>query len=276
MAKKRTKPVPLPDPGDVFLMPLGDGRFGVCRVLRANTEEERKGHGAPYVLVAASPWVGTDAPDLTDARVRRVQRLTHHNWKNWKNPLNIHWVSDPPPAEFRRLGVITPSAADGRRESPASGGWSFGIQVLMQWRWDYEREAVLREDAESAEREAREREAEARRPREAPVVPTLGELRTKRRFPGWKDFAPDKATPAARKIFHDTVDALIALGDTPAEPAALAVLQRCIERLNALDDKHGGFIETTIREELCEEFDELVQACGLGAHEDLSGRWREW
>ena len=40
----------LPCVGDVFLMPLADGRFGVCRVLRA------KGQGSKRsFLVAASP-----------------------------------------------------------------------------------------------------------------------------------------------------------------------------------------------------------------------------
>jgi hypothetical protein len=275
MAKKRTKSakVPLPQPGAVFLMPLGDGLFGVCRVLRANTEKERQGHGCPCILVAGSPWTGPEAPDLSDPQLRKVQKLTHHAWKN---DLNLCWVSEPPPDSFQRLGTIKPSAADKRRQCSAFGGWAFAYQVLMEWRWQHERDAVLREDAAYAERQAREFEEAERRRREALGALTLEGLRKKRRFLQWKGYAPDKAITACRTIFRETIDALLALGKNPEEPRLLAILQACIERLNKLDEEYAHFIETTIREDLCEEFDEVVHACGLGNHEDLADRWREW
>jgi len=262
----------LPNPGDVFLMPLGDGRFGVCRVLRTNTEAERKFHGDPRVLVACSQWIGTETPDLGDAQLRQIQKLTHHSWKNG---LNMCWVSEPPPDAFRRIGVIEPSASEKRRKWDASSGWNFPLGLLMQWRWDHEREAVLREDAEKLEQQAREREQASRRLQEV-APPTLRTLRTKRRFFGWKGFAPDKAASACRAIFRQSIDAIISLGEKPSKAATLRVLQKCIERLNELDTQYEQFIETTIREELCEEFDEVVQASGLKNYENLADRWRDW
>ncbi len=275
MGQKRRKPakVSLPKPGDVFLMPLGDGRFGVCRVLRENTAEERKGHGAPYILVAASPWIGSDTPDLGDPQLRKIQKLTHHSWKN--DP-NILWVSMPPPDDYRLIGTIKPSPADKRRQYSGSGGWAFAYQVLTEWRWAHDRDAVLREDAEHAEKQAREYKEFERRRREARGALTLEGLRNKRRFSDWKGYAPDDVITPCRAIFRETIDALLALGNKRKEPAILPILQACIERLNTLDDQNQHFIETTIAEDLIEDFDEIVHACGLHDHEDLVNRWRDW
>lgn len=101
-------------------------------------------------------------------------------------------------------------------------------------------------------------------------------LRKKKRFADWKGYAPDKVITPCRVIFRDTIDALLALGDDPGEAAVLPILRACIESLNKLDEEYNHFIETTIREELCEEFEEVVHACGLGRHENLADRWREW
>jgi hypothetical protein len=242
-------------------------------VLRENTEEERKGHGAPYILVAASPWIGSETPDLCDPQLRKIQKLNHHSWKNGPN---MCWVSMPPPDGYRLIGSIKPSLADKRRQYSGSGGWAFAYQVLTEWRWVHDREAVLREDAENAERQAREYQEFERLRREARGALTLEGMRNKRRFSDWKGYTPDKAIAACRVIFRETVDGLLALGKTPTEPELLPILQSCIERLNQLDEDNDHFIETTICEDLCEEFYEIVHACGMSDHKDLADRWRDW
>ena len=130
MGKKQkiAEPVTLPKPGEAFLMPLANGRFGVSRVLRGSTESEQ-----PRTVRTASswrdhPWMGDDAPDLKDGRIRRIQRLSHHSWKN---QLDLTWVSDPPPESYQKLGIIEPSAADKRRRSLSSGGWFSGQHLHM-------------------------------------------------------------------------------------------------------------------------------------------------
>ncbi len=55
----------------------------------------------------------------------------------------------------------------------------------------------------------------------------------------------------------------------------MAILQECIEGFNTLD-ANLGFIETDEREDICVEFEAIVHACGLGAHKELTHRWREW
>ncbi len=277
MAKKpKPKPPPpaLPEPGAAFLMPLADGRFGVCRVLRTRTPAERKEHGSPCVLATCAPWIGTAVPDLADPRLREILTLTHHSYSGGPELL---WVSDPPPDSYRPIGVIAPTPADTHSECQSFGYWFFEHHVLMEWRWAHDRDAVLREDAAGAAEAERKSRASAERVRlDPPPVPTLADLRTKRRLLNWDGFAPTRAIPACRAVFRDTVNALIALGDAPAEPAVLAIFQDCIERLNALDVKHRQFIETTIREELCEEFVEIAEACGRSDGGDLADRWRDW
>src|SRR5207237_1114559 len=97
--------------------------------------------------------------------------------------------------------------------------------------------------------------------RKALGAATLQGLRNKRRFSDWKGYAPDKAIAACRAIFRETIDRLIALGKKPAEAQVLPILEECIERLNKLDEENGPFIETTIREDLCEDFDEIAHVC---------------
>lgn len=275
MSSRRTRsasPV-LPPVGTVYLMPLGDDRFGVCRVLRENAGEERKRHGEPAVLVASSTWIGREPPDLADPRLREILSLTHHRWQN--SP-NANWVSMSPPDDFRAIGTLEPDENDRTYECWSSGGWSFAYQVLMQWRWEHDRENVLREDAEKQEQEARQREEAARQRKAGRAEPTLAQLRNKRRFGDWADVAPAKATSSCRKLFRETIDALRELGEKPPEESVLPILRAFIEGLNELDVKYEHFIETTIREELCEEIDEIAAACGLGDRKDLADEWREW
>jgi hypothetical protein len=262
----------LPKPGDAFLMPLGDGRFGVCRVLRENTAEERKGHGCPQVLVAGSPWIGTAAPDLGNPQLRQIQKLTHHSW----NDPNLLWVSDPPPGSFRRLGVIAPTRSERVRKCYSSGGWFFAGQLLMQWRWDHDREAVLREDREYEEKMAREYAKAEKRRQEQLGALSLEALKKKRRFTDWKGFVPGKALTASRAIFRETVEAILALGARPKKPAVLKVLKECVRRLNELDAEHDHFIETTVAEDLCGEIDEIAHVSGLRDEEYVADRWRDW
>lgn len=223
--------------------------------------------------MAGSPWIGTAAPDLGDPQLREIHRLTHHSWKNEPN---VCWVSDPPPENFQLLGVIEPSPADKPRQCSGFGGWVFGGQVYWQWRWDHEREAVLREDQEYAEKQAREyQEAEKNHRAKLGGLTLEGQVK-KRRFQHWTGDCPSAALAACRTHFRESAQALLALQDKTKKRDVLKILKRCIQSLNRLDEEHDHFIETTKREDLCDEFDELVHAAGLRGYDNLADRWRDW
>jgi hypothetical protein len=278
MAKKARKPKlkrsDLPQPGEAFLMPLDDGRFGVCRVLRHSTEAEEKRQGAPHALAAASSWIGSEPPEIDDPRLRDLLILTHHSFTGRPE---ILWISEPVPTSFRPLGVIEPSADEARMEWYVSSGWgSFPLQLFSQWRWDHDRENVQRED--TAKQDARtfaNRDAAQQRRAYLDGL-TLAGLRKKRRFTAWNDLEPDGAAKAARAILAQTIDALIALPPDSDQPATLEILKQCVLDFNDLDDRLGHFIETSLREEISEEIGEIAYVVGFQDDNDLAGRWRDW
>src|SRR5262245_41886149 len=103
MARTReTRPRPLDEvePGDLFALPLANGLWGACLVLRKISDPDN-----PRVLVRASAWIG-DAPpdDLTDPRLRAPLILTHRAWGG--SPF-VNWVSDPVPADAVSLGRVS-------------------------------------------------------------------------------------------------------------------------------------------------------------------------
>lgn len=273
MARQKAKP---PVAGDAFAFPLGDGRCSVCRVLvDTNGERSRRwakqGEGR-VILVACSRWVGDKVPRADDSRLRPILRLTHHAYES--EPL-ILWLPEVLPPDMIPIGTIGPTAREEAMKCDSFSLWEiFLAEPLTQWRWDNGREAVLAEDAEQ-EKAAEARPRSQRRRERHPARMTLDALRGHQVFPGWIDYPSPKAVRASRKIMNDTVRELIQLGPHVSEKDRMAVLQRCIEAFNELDARLQ-FIETEEREDICQEFAAVVQACELSTHEHLADRWREW
>jgi hypothetical protein len=258
-----------PAVGDVYLMSLADGRYGVCRVIGEQTQKRKR-----YFLVVASPWIGRNAPALTDPRLRKVFKPTHHSWKG--EPA-ILWVDAAVPPEFRKIGMIKPTPRECSLKCAGWGGWQWiPIQLHGQWRWDHDREAVLREDDFAAERLRQEYEAADAERKKVLSGLSLRKIRSRKWFAEWRIYVTKPLILACRLIFSETVNALIALGPKAPAKEKLKLLQACIERLNRLDAENNHFIEATLREDLRDAFDEVVHACGLGHKEDLADRWRDW
>jgi len=271
---RRKKQSPLPAEGAAFATPLEDGRFGACRVIRMTTDDEAKKHGAASVLVASSEWIGDAAPDAQDPALRPILFLTHHSWDN--KPA-ILWVSDPVPDDFVSIGTIESTAKEKAIECLAHGGWaSAQIQPLAQWRWDNDRDAVLANDSIKAKAESQTRHREQKERQAYLEAITLESLLDHHFFPQWDGYTPKKAILASRRIMKDTVQKLLDIGQAAPEAERMAILQDCIERFNASDAEMDHFIETVEREDICEEFEAIVHACGLGAHEDVADNWRDW
>jgi hypothetical protein len=173
------------------------------------------------------------------------------------------------------LGKIEPTAEEQALSRLAIAGWQhLTIEPLAQWRWDHERDAVLAEDILERKAAAESQLAAQKQRDEYLSRLTLDDLRTRRFFDGWT-IPPARAVRASRQLMSRTVERLLELGPGASEDARMAILQECIEGFNALND-NLGFIETDEREDICEEFEAVVHACGLGAHQDLTDRWRDW
>jgi hypothetical protein len=269
----RKKKSALPPVGTALAFPIGDGRFSVCRVLLDTTSNRSKQWGGKVNLVACSSWIGDELPCADDPRLRPILHLNHHSWNNQPNVL---WILDEPPPSLTPIGIIPSTEEEQAIPCATFGGWaSLTLQPLLQWRWDNGRDAVLAEDQVEEKKEAESRLAAHREREQYLERVTLEELREHRFFAGWKDYPPRKAIRASRKVMTDTVEELLKLRSRASGKQRMAILQRCIESFNALDAEMQ-FIETIERDDICEEFEAIVHACGLGAHKDLADRWREW
>jgi hypothetical protein len=136
----------LPKQGAVLLCPLKDGRLGACRILRCSTLGDDPYYAESMMLVAVSCWVGSKPPALDDPELRKILRPNHHNHKG---ELELGWLSKPPPRSFKYLGDIAPSKRELKLGPPTFyRDWTvLPEQILLQWRWDNDRRALLAEEA---------------------------------------------------------------------------------------------------------------------------------
>jgi hypothetical protein len=264
--KKAKKKAALPEVGDVYCFPLEGDRWGVCRILRR--ESERHGY-QDIALTELSAWIGDEPLEAVSQELRKPLKLTHHSWK--KRPYQT-WTRKPVPAEFRLIGKLPPRAADRKVECNTFGGWPhYPRQRHLQWRWDNERRAVLAEDeAKEAATRARKAKAEAER-----VVPTLAELATQVRLRAWEGFVKKKVLFASHQILAQAIQELRTRGPGLSQEQVFEVIQRGVEAFNALDVKHGPFIDTQMREDLAQRFNQMAEACGYRVR-DVTEAWREW
>jgi hypothetical protein len=264
--KSVSKEAILPGPGATYLIPLTDGRFGLCRVIR---RDENKFGYKEVVLAELSSWIGTKAPDLTDPGLRHALKLTHHKWRGQAERV---WTDDPPPPSFKYLGCIEPTAKERRVSCKSHGSWAaFPYQRLMQWRWENERAQVLAEDEERQRQEEAQRTTQA----EKRKTPTLGRLRRNTPFKEWQGHVPTETIRASRKIIRDSIDAIRALGTKPSRKGVLRVIRTGVERFNDLDAA-TPFISTIEREDIAESFNDMAEACGLKDIDDVTEDWRDW
>jgi hypothetical protein len=257
----------LPEPGTVFAVPLADGRVGVCRVLQRALQD------VPRALVAASDWIADKPPSLDDSAVRKNLVLSHHNWAGQRE---LVWVSEPPPTEFRKLGRIPVLPEDVKAQCGSFGGWACGIQVLAQWRWDHDRNAVLAEDAQRQRLESAKQVESSRQRIQYLRTLSLADLLAKDLFPDWEDYPPSTAREGCRKIIRSFIRDVQAAKTPLTRTDVSRELRKCVEKLNRFDATHNHFIETIEREDLCAALEEVL--C-VAKFPDLTKRiedWRDW
>jgi hypothetical protein len=271
--KPKSETVKLPESGAAFAFPIGDGRFSVARVLVGQTEDQAKRWKSEVVLAACASWIRDNIPSVDNPSLRSILRKSHHAWKNV--PCLI-WTSKAVPGNFVAIGSIPPTPDDKGLVCNSFGTWnSLTVHPLAQWRWEHDREVVVAEDATKAKRQVEQRRVAQRQREEYLGRITLSDLRNHEFFSSWKRYPSETAKRASQNILTETVNRLTGLGPNSAEADRMEVLRRCIESFNDLDAQ-SNFIETVEREDICREFEAIVQACGLGAHKDLADKWRDW
>jgi hypothetical protein len=274
MAKRAKKSSLPPAVGETFAMRLADGRYGACRVIREPRPDES--HAAGYVVVAATAYLGdTPPPSIDHPDLRRLLVLNHHNHNNDVARL---WLNDPPPPDtFTRIGMIEPDETERKLSCNSWSGWALlPYEVLRQWRWDHDRDALIADDAERR-RQVEQRQAElARQRRDELSRMTYASFRKRKLFEGWTGYPPKKMIAASRKIMKETASKLEALGKDADRGQARAILRDCIVAFNELDEANDNWIETVEREDICQHFYELAHLAGFDDEPQLADEWRDW
>jgi len=175
------------------------------------------------------------------------------------------------------LGQIEASNQDAEARSNSYGSWEgLADAVLMEWRWEHDRERV---DAENAVRLATSlsKRAEARQARGAYLsTVSFPKLLAKELFPTWIECPSEAAKEECERIIQSLINALAANTRSLTRPFVSAQLQKCVEKLNEFNAQNGNFIETDEREDLFMLFEEIMNAA---KHPDLVqdiDKWRDW
>lgn len=256
-----------PEPGSVIEAPLADGRRCAGLVLR------REFHGgAQGVLVAVSSWIGRESPPLDSPELHRTLILTHHSWND--HPERF-WTWELLPATFVNLGTIELSREELATTCDAATGWhSMPHQVLTQWRWDHDREALLREEAQQAAELAESHRQQAARRAAMMNALTLDLLATRNWFESWRDRRDAIPVDKCRALLHALV---LELQAAPKRTASVVkkCLQQSVEAFNDLDAARP-FIQTIEREEIIEAYEQILCAAKHPLLVDQVERWRNW
>jgi hypothetical protein len=260
-----------PQPGTILAFPLADARFGTCRVVRIDTPEHSD---ALCALVILTEYIGSMSPRLEDPAVARRLLLNHHSWSN--DP-HVFWDDEPPPSSFQRVGIVPPDQEEATRDRIAFTSWnSLPLQRLLQWRWEYDREALLAEEAlEKAEEEKRIRaEAERRAAILARTsLPSIQERKTL--FPRWKEDVPIATIREIEEPIRVFIAAVIAMKN-PTGRDITRELRVCAKALNKYDRENNHPIESIERDDIFELYEEILS---VARHPDIIEKldqWRDW
>jgi hypothetical protein len=148
------------------------------------------------------------------------------------------------------------------------------LQILLQWRWDNDREALLIEDAAEKARQAEERRIADQRRAELLRTVTLDSLSNRTWFETWDEELDGPHLSASRQLVCGLVDNLRSVPEL-TETVARRLLRATVREFNRLDAARQ-FIETTHREDICDAFEIIMAAA---RHPELADRveeWRDW
>ena len=249
--QKRFTESELPRPGNVFLTPLADGRYGVVRVIRTMT-----GSGYAFAYVVPSSWIGDCPVRPSDAEIRqpllntRGSRIPSYLKRDGEQ--DACWVCSPPPPSFLPVGDIAVTKEDDAIQHESYSGWEwFPMVIFSQWQWDNDREGYLARVAEYEAKAAEERRIAAERRAEMLRTLTFESVAQRVWFDNWDEELDGANITASRHLVAGLVE------DLRAAPKLTKVVVRrllrdTVKAFNRLDQESDHFIETTHREDICD------------------------
>lgn len=265
---KSTKGKPLPNAGEVFLVPLGHGLFSFCWV----AGHAEVSNGGDFITYAMATWVGTKPPTEADLDAREVLVLSE---PGEQGNAHVRKMCEAPPRSWKRLGTITDPARGVPPPISYHACDSFAWVGLRDWQWRNDRKQRDADDDAEARQNSRDEEAAdaratmLREKRRKASLATLG--RSKDILFEWDGLVRKSDRNAVETILRETARAL-AKAMKPAEKKK--VLEAAFEKVNAWNDRRN-VIDTPEREALIAAFDDVAHAAGLRGR-DIGKNWRDW
>ena len=129
---------PIPQQGDVFIMPVMDDILGACRVIRSGNpkqnQKDRTDASESGVLVTLSAWMGTSPPDISEPKLKE---LLHKTYGKFKGEAEYIWIEKPIPNEFKLIGSVEPTPEELQVNCNKSAGWVWLSSIAKeQYKWD--------------------------------------------------------------------------------------------------------------------------------------------
>lgn len=115
-------------PGDVAVMPLPDGGYGVCQVTGADDA---------VIAACALRWYSGEPPALDELRGVEPLRLDHHAYDGWLAHVSVV-RSYPVPPDFVWIGSMPVPPGVPALSNTFSGWQTLALDVVRQRRWDRE------------------------------------------------------------------------------------------------------------------------------------------
>lgn len=228
--------------------------------------------GHAFAFVIPSSWIGSNAARPSDSDIRLPLVLTHHSWANHREAF---WVGNPPPASFIPVGTIEILAEDDIVESDAHSSWDgLALQILLQWRWDHDRNALLIEEEEEQSKQVEERRNTEARRAEMLSTLTLDRIVNRDWFENWDEEEEGQNLPASRLLIRNLVERLRQTSKL-TKAVARRLLRETVKDFNRLD-AGSHFIETTHREDICEALEIVMAAARHVGLADEIEEWKEW
>jgi hypothetical protein len=96
-------------------------------------------------------------------------------------------------------------------------------------------------------------------------IEVLRRCRERRWFEAWEGMVPAGRAPEAEACLCQAIDEIIALGPEPRKRDVRRVVERVVERFNAMDTAEGQspWIMTTEREDIYYALEEIVGLTGI-------------
>ena len=121
---------------------------------------------------------------------------------------------------------------DMKLDSSSAAKWNYApLQILTQWRWDNDIEALLAEDEVKRQKDRAAALDKQRQRQKYLATVTLSQLREKRRFENWEGKLSQELIDVCRHIFNETIDALWSSREKSLKKKMVAALRECVTRL---------------------------------------------